>query len=406
MLFKHKIMTKTSWKKLFIVVATVAIILPGGVFASNQVSSGNSNVVVNKDQTIDGNYYAVASNVEIKGHVKGDLICAGETVTVSGNIDGDIICAAQIIDVTGTVGGSVRLLARNATIASPVLRNITVVAGALYLSPKADVGMDTVFLADKFNTLGNINGNVFGAAEQVYLGGKIGESVNLKMNDSTDDTTNTPLVILQTAKIDGDLTYEAVSDAKIEKRETIKGQIIKNVSQGSWQDGVWGSVGSLWLWSKIAAVLSAMIIGLMFVIFFRKQTVIMSDKMVESPKRNILWGILILALTPLICLFLLVTLIGIPVAIILMMLWIITVMVAKPLAAIMVGHVIMGRYKHKQKTKKRPEPVNPYTSMLLGVVVTYALLSIPFVGVILAYILASWTVGTITLMFKELRLKE
>jgi len=104
------------------------------------------------------------------------------------------------------------------------------------------------------------------------------------------------------------------------------------------------------------------------------------------------YGAIILLAGPVVLFFLVLTMIGIPLAFVLGLLWILLMIMGKILVAILAGLLLMGRYRHK-KTKsdtKMETTGNMILSMVVGVAVTFALFIIPIFGWILAIIAKMW----------------
>ena len=396
-------MTTTSFRAL-LVAAAVALSLPLVASAATANQSA-STLQVPAGKVIDGNYYAASPVIEIDGRIAGDLICAGQTVIIKGEVTGDVLCAAGSLVIAGPVGGSVRALARYINLENKIGRNLTVAAGSLTLVPEAGVGMDTAFAAGEVNHNGVIRGSVRGMATKVTLNGQVGADVNLLVGDGycAGQSACQPLTVNNAAKIGGNLNYGSNYQAMVADPATIGGQVIHN---GGWDSGSdW--LERLWIWSRLLAIFGALIIGLGAMLLFKKQVVILADNMVDKPWLNIGWGFLVLLLLPLAAIFLAITIVGLPVALIITLCYTLAVMLAKPLAAITFGYVLAGRYRHKQGTKKKPAvTLGPIWTMVLGVVVTYAVLSIPVVGWLLSIIVVSWTIGAVWLSMAALGLKK
>ncbi|MEI6378248.1 MAG: polymer-forming cytoskeletal protein [Candidatus Falkowbacteria bacterium] len=394
-------MTKTSVKALLLV-AAVSIAVPLASMAAT--AKPLTSQVLDAGKEIQGNYFAAANNISIEGHVTGDLFCAGSTVEVKGEVDGDVVCAAQTLIISGVVHGSIRSVGSAVSVENRVGRNLMVVASDLIIGPKADIGMDAMFWAGRVNHMGLVNGSMRGRAYQIFLSGKVAQNVFFIFEDVYTASAYKPLIMQERASIGGNLTYRSAFDASIASRPSISGNVTKEASNNFGFLAL--SIARMWIWCRIVAIFSAVIIGLFLMKLWRKRTMEVADLMVAKPFISIGWGALVTVLIPVLAIFLAMTIIGLPISIILMCLWLTSIMIAKPVAAIMVGYMMMGRYKHKpndKKARKEVDNINPVYVMILGVIVTYALMAVPLFGFFLAVLLSSWAIGAAWMLCKDIR---
>jgi hypothetical protein len=124
--------------------------------------------------------------------------------------------------------------------------------------------------------------------------------------------------------------------------------------------------------------------------------------MVARPGAAIGHGALVLVVGPVILVFLALTMIGLPLAFVLGLFWILLMIIGKMLVAILAGLLLMGRYRHK-KTKNGETAGNMFLAMIVGVTVTFALFIIPVFGWVLAIIAKMWGMGILWLAMKKYR---
>ena len=406
--FNHKVMTKTSLKLMLLPLLAVAIFLPLSAKAYS-VKTGSA-INIAQTETVDGNLYAAGSSIVIDGQVKGDVICAGQAVTINGKVDGDVLCAAQSINVLGEVAGSVRIAGSNLEINNKVGRNVMAFGGSIVLGSKAEIGMDMLIASGFANINGKINGNLHGSGGMVTINGQIGKDVALNLESEQTKkkwvAQTAPLVVTANAKIGGNLSYTSSIVGQIDKKEVVGGKISRQlppVSSQTMSQNAFLGMAMIWLWCKIIGLLGTLLIGLVLVVCFKQKLLGLLDTMVEAPGAAIGWGALALFVTPFALIFLLVSIIGIPLACLVFLIWLAAMMLGKILVAIFAGLVIMGRYRHKRaKNGANSETTgNMIISMLVGVVISYALFTIPIFGWVLALIAKMWGLGILWLLGKK-----
>jgi len=145
---------------------------------------------------------------------------------------------------------------------------------------------------------------------------------------------------------------------------------------------------------RLFSIFSSFVIGLVLISVWRKQITELTDRMLKKTGLSISWGIAVTFLTPIIVFLLLFTIIGIPLALLLLGVWIIALFISKILAGIMAGRYLINRY---WKTKKD----SLIWAMVLGIIAAWILFSIPFVGWMFTLAAVWWGMGAIWLALKK-----
>ncbi|KKR21581.1 MAG: hypothetical protein UT48_C0006G0033 [Parcubacteria group bacterium GW2011_GWE2_39_37] len=376
-------MTKTS--KLLLAIFAL-LLLPLG--ASALTAKSGENIAVNQDQTIDDNYYAAGSNLNIDGKITGDLICAGQSINVNGEVGGDVICAGQSININGKVVGSVRVLTNALSVNGSIGKNLTVAAASINTNDNSTIGGEMLMAAAATNIKGKISGDLTGAGSVINLNGEIGKNVKLWIDDKK---TNQPgLTISNNAQVGGSLLYTANKDARFEGEGSIGGEVKRN----EWKENYQKESPIDWLWGVIFSIFASIIGGLVLIGLFRDQVREITDEMLEHFGPALGWGLIILFLTPLVALVLMITLIGIPLALTLMALWLIMIWISKIIVGILIGRVILEKLFANQKS-------NMMLALILGVILTRFIFAIPVLGWLLCFFAILWGLGGIFLFFKR-----
>ena len=378
-------MTKTRIFTLIVVLSL--FILPASVFAF-EVESGDS-VYVNADEVIEGNFYAAGQAVNIDGKITGDLFCAGQTISVRGEIEGDIICAGQSIDVSGQVGGSVRTVGNTINIRGNIARNLQMFGATLILNPEATIGWDALIGGASADIGGKIGRGLFGGVADIIISGEINGDVDMSVDSRHQDQSG--LIITDSAIINGDLIYTDRHDANISSQASIAGEITKNLPK---EKATSKNLSIAWAWGKLYSVFAALVIGLVLISLWRKPIIEITDKMLKKTGKTIGWGMIIMLITPILSVILIFTLIGLPLAVILFGLWILAIYLSKIIAGIFIGRGILEKIWKKKKDSL-------IWAMIIGIIISWLIFSIPLVGWILALIAIWWGLGGLWLYLKK-----
>lgn len=372
--------------RLFIITLAVFMLVPSVVLAFS-VKTDNS-IYVPSGETVEGNLYAAGSSITIDGTVNGDIICGARSLNINGEVKGDIICAAQNINLRGDIKGSVRLASENATIDSKIQKGLQFFGATLILGQSSEVGWDAFVAAETVNAQGKINGDLHGGLTQAQISGEVGKDVRLRIDQRP--RIKDPLLVTESAIIQGNLFYTASHEGKINEGATINGDYgFTEKKQAITQKDVLNK-----FWTFIISLFSALIVGLVLITIAKSQLEKSSKSIIEKPLGALGWGVAIMFLAPLCCIIMLATIIGIPLALIALAAWISALYISKIVTGIALGKIINDKYRQEK-------PLSPVWQMIVGIVATWILINVPFLGWVLA-LFAIWLgLGGLWLSFKK-----
>lgn len=377
--------------KKAIIILALAIMLTPLTVSAYAIKTDNS-VYVPKTETIEGNLYAAGANVTVEGKINGDIICAGQTINISGEVAGDVICAGQSINVTGNVGGSLRAAGNSINLSGKISRNVMAFGASILSAASSSVGWDMLAVGAFAQIAGNVGGDLYGSLGQATISGQIGKNVNLHFGQQNKKDDSPALTVAGTAVINGDLKYTAKPDAAIDAKAAIKGKVTHDLPALAAKKPNLANLG--WWWGKLISLFSALVIGLVLISFWRQPVIKITDLMLAKVGPSFGWGILALLLTPLIVIILLITIIGLPLAFILLALWLIAIYASKILVGILVGRSLLNNYWPKQKDSL-------ILAMIIGIIIAHLIFALPFIGWIMALLAILWGLGGTMLALKR-----
>jgi len=99
---------RSSFGRLGVLAVAVLVLIAGtaGVALAEEVRSGGV-VVIEAGETVSDDLVVTAGTVVVEGRVDGDLTATAGSVIVEGTVDGDLTATAGSVTVAGTVGGDV-----------------------------------------------------------------------------------------------------------------------------------------------------------------------------------------------------------------------------------------------------------------------------------------------------------
>lgn len=230
---------QTLWHPVLLAIVLFVGIAPIWTASAAEIRGGDQ-VTVKADETIADDLYAFGRYITIDGTVEGDLIAFGEQITINGTVKGDVMAAGQTVVLSGAaddarIAGQVLKLGPQAKLGGDILA-----AGfSLECQKESAVAGDALYAGYQALFAGQIDKDVKGGMANCRLEGKIGGDVDVEAGG--DDHAPPPnmfgptpvamphvpggLTISETAVIDGDLHYLALREAKIDPQAKIGGKV-------------------------------------------------------------------------------------------------------------------------------------------------------------------------------------
>lgn len=379
-----------NWKKIGLGVL-VALCIPFLVFGF-EVKSGNS-VYVAQDQTVEGNLYAAGSNVTVDGKVTGDVICAGGSVIINGGVEGDVICLGQSVNIRGPVGGSVRTAGNTIDIDSAIARNLNAFGANVVVEKNANIGREALIAGGFSQVSGKIGQSLLGAGGNFIISGEVGNDAQLYLGQGSDLKSN--LVLTDSAKIGGNLNYTDKEKADIAQGAQIGGETIQNAPKvEKTKQNAGKAFATFWKWSLLYSMLSSFVVGLILILLMKEKLNLLLDLATEKIWPSIGWGILIMIVVPVLAGIVLFTIIGIPLALIILVLWMIALYLSHVVFSLLLGRSIM------KNIFSRENPSLAW-SLAVGIVIFELIVFIPFLGILVGLAAMWWSLGAMSVYFKK-----
>jgi len=360
----------------------LALVLPAAALA--YAVDASQTVTLPKGQTKAGTYYATGQTVTIDGDVDGDLICAGQTVNVNGAVHGDVICGGQNVTVNGPVDGSVRAAAQTVDINGTVGRNVTALGQTVALGAGARVAGDVGLAAQSATVSGPVDKAVYGAAESVTVGSIVG-SVDVRTNS---------LTLGNDAHVNGDLTYTSEDSLTVDKTK-VTGSVTHHVPPQRERTGKPANPAAVWFGWWAYWLAAALVTGLVLALLAPRLVGRVTQVMVKRPGASIGWGLLVAIVTPIVALLLMFTVIGIPLALLMLAVWALALVTSGVFAGIAFGRWLLERADWRKGSL--------VWAAVVGIILSAVVFSIPFLGGLIGLVASWWALGGLALNSRAVR---
>lgn len=340
------------------------LITTAPVFAEKQPQ----NVTVNKDQVINGDYFAGGDTVTVLGTVNGDAYVAGGTVTFDGTINGDIIVGGGTVTINGTAQ-NVRVAGGTITINGTIERNLTALGGTITLGENAKLTGSIVTAGGTITLLAPVGKGATIAGGTVTISNTIGGDVYAGVGQMT---------LQPQAKINGNLNYTSDQKLQIIEGATVSGKISQTIPEKKQREQkedvqkktFLGLAGAA-LFFKLINMASMLILGLILIALAPVYVKRVAHGIANRPWLSLGVGVVALLLAPIIFIALLLTVIGIPLAFIFIVLFGILAYFAKLFVMYLIG-------------EKIGTSINPRLHMawffIIGLIVYEVVVLIPILG--------------------------
>ncbi|MCD4760662.1 hypothetical protein K8R42_02070 [bacterium] len=344
-------------------------------------------VVLEVDEVIDGNYYAAGNSIEIYGTVNGDLFLAGNSVSIeSENINGDIfVVSSNSIMVKGKTNGSLRMVGQYLTIMGEVRDNVLAFGQSLKVDADSKIGGHLSFFGRVVNVAGEVGGRLEGAIETLRLSGTVNKDVDVYLSNGGMEK----IKLADQATIGGTLYYQALKEVEINSNATMAGisynEIIKKAKPAFNKGKALG---------LLAQFFSLLIIGMIGLHLWPKFFTDSYQQTYRKPVVTFFKGLLLLVVTPLACILLAITVIGLPLALILMVIWALLLYLAKVMSAWLIGRFVKDKFFPKVKWHR-------LSTFAVGIALFLLICKIPIVGFFICMIVYLLAWGIFVELFKR-----
>ena len=338
---------------------------PTMAWSQNLINGGDS-VTIEQSAIKPGSVYVAGNNITINATVDGSLYCAGGHITVNGSVHGDINCAGQDITINGSVQGSVKLAGGTLSLGNKVGSDVSLFGQTATVRSNATVAGDINAGVQNLTIDGTVTRSVVAGVQSLNMNGKVG-SMNIV------DAQN--LSLGKNARVSGDLNYQSEDELKFDSNK-IGGAVHYHKPQPRHQ------VNPLY---TLALVFATFAVTALILTLAAPRWVDRSAGIAKAKFGYVmLFGVLGVFTMPVLAVVLAFTVVGLPLALMMLLAWLLLLMLSGTFFAYFIGALIL------------PRVANILVRLFVGLVITAALLVIPYsIGVFSVLIMLIMGTGII-----------
>ncbi len=344
------------------------------------VRSGNS-VVIPQDEVIDDDLFAFARSVRISGKVNGDVFVFAQEVAIENDVNGSVYTGGAQIKINLEKCRSIWAFCGSLDLDAKVERNLLFFGGQLKTQNNSSINKDIIAFGGEVNLNGEVQGKVKGNMGRLNLNAQIGD-VDIKadeVNVRSGAVVKRNLIIKSSkepiidpnAQILGKTDYQKIEE-KTQKRKT----------------GLSGFFKWLFFFSKL-------IIGIILVALFRPYIKSTSEVLRISTWKSLGVGFLTVVVIPVITVITLATIIGIPIAIFGIFLFLTLAYVSGIVFATGFGEWLISLFK-------KDGNIAPILSFIVGFIIVCLISLIPFIGFFIRLAVFFFGTGMIVILIHKM----
>ncbi|MGE5444987.1 MAG: hypothetical protein ACM3SR_10370 [Ignavibacteriales bacterium] len=337
-------------------------------------------IVLPKNEILNKDYFAAGNSVTLSGTVNGDVYLAGGSVIVEGIVNGDLLVAGGVVTIRGKITHDARIGGGQVIISGEIDGNLTAGGGSVNITDSAKIGGSLVAGAGSLLVFAPVGKGATIGAGRVTLGNKIGGDITAGVGQIT---------LTPNANIIGNLVYWSKSNAQIEPGAQVLGKITHNLPA---EFKPTKKIIILPLLILIGNLVSSLVIGLLMLKFLPVYTQRTANVITENPWASLGIGFLTTVLFPVIFIILLVTLVGIPIALILLFTFLIIAYITKVFVSLLIGQKIFKFIGRQTKSG---------WALVVGLIVYGIITIIPVIGWIVSMLVFLFGLGGVILVKKD-----
>lgn len=325
-----------------------------------------------KEATHEGNYVRIGQSIEVDGMVTRDVVVVGRSIVVNGAVGGDLIAVGDSVVINAPVSGNIRVVARQLTLNGSSGKNVSVVGESVILTEGARVGWDLWLAAKTAQLNGTVDGSVQAKAESITLGGTVGSTFAA--------TAERTLTVTPSAHVGTSFQYRSPKEIVIPSGAAVPAAQYQPLNDKSEsrerRSPFWPLVFLFGTW----------IVGGLWITLAPKVLQRLAHTIQTELPVTLGWGALVLIATPILVVLFAMTLIGIPLAIILGVKYVILLYMSKIIVGYTLGSILFERIGWK---------VAPIATMMGGTLLYTLLTALPLVGILVCVFGSFVTFGTV-----------
>lgn len=310
------------------------------------------------------NLYLAGPDVRLEQEADGDVVAGAGRLVVDARISGDAVLAAGSLDVRAPVGDDLRAAGGILTLSSTVKGEALLAGATIHIAKAADLAGRVWLAGNEVIIDGRIRGEVKVYGRSILVGGELLGPVVL---------AGESIEITPDARISGDVFYTSSQEIVISPGARVSGKVTRQpgvfeIPRPTFEVPGLAAARPLLLFGLLAA-------GMLFYALFPRYTIKAARGLQRAPLKSLGLGAAMFFSVPPIILLLVITIIGIPVAL---------VVAAVYAVAVLAGYLVAGFFLGDRLLQLvgKPDVGGAWRlgSLALGLAALWLVRHVPYVG--------------------------
>ncbi len=330
----------------------------GGPALAATTVSGDPDAAVKTE--VNDDLFTAGQSVSVAAPIKGELFAAGQTVTVTNRPDRSVFVAGQTVSLPSGAGYNAFVGGQTVTLAGEYGHDVYALGETIVLDPGAHIRGSLYALGSTISIHGTVDGTVSVSGESVTSDAAIGHGATIESSS----------ISFSGGSIGGDLRYNRDARTNGLDQVTVSGSTTAtDPATSDRTDGQRaGSVADVL--QALMAFVTLVVMGGLFILLTPARVTAMTEAVTGRWVSSFLTGLVVLVVAPLLVGLSVATVIGWPVALIIGLLVVATLVTSSFLAPIVLGSLILRDEK----------PGRPWRPLLLGSLIVAVTTALPLIG--------------------------
>lgn len=358
-----------------------------------KIVTTEENLSIAQSEVIDEDLFVGAGSVILDGTINGNLFVAGGQVKIAGQVNGSVFVVGGMVEVSGNISGNLVAGAGSVNLTSAEInQGLIVGAGSLNIDAESKIDGGVVAGAGTLNLNAPVGKGVLAGAGLATLNSIVKKDVQLSVGQ---------LVLGEKANLEGNLIYTADQEVQIDKSAKIAGKTTYTPTpetKTEVRQGFLNNLRRVGLAFSFISYFAALLLGAVILYLFPTASQKVAQNILEKPWQSLGVGFLILVLTLPAVFLLAITIIGLPLAVLGFIFWLISMYVAKVFVGLLFGQSLLEAVGKRE--------VNRYLVLALGLLVYFILTAIPVLGWFITLATVTFGLGALFLCEREFLLQS
>ncbi|HET9578259.1 MAG TPA: hypothetical protein VFP44_10560 [Usitatibacter sp.] len=351
--------------------------------AACALAAGNGSV----ENTLGSDQFIAGGTISRSDPVAGDLIAAGGEVDLEAPVQGDAVAAGGSLRIGGKVEHNVYGAGGRVNLDAQVAGNARLAGGRVEIGPGAHVNGNVTAAGGQVTLRGAVKGYFQAAGGQVRIDGPVEGEVVVSAGQ---------VELGPHARLGGTLRYRSHKDLVRDPAATVSGatERLSAPAEGSGTGSGFAParhVAGGWVWSLGLVVLAALLAAAVPPASMR-----VSRELRLHPGLSLLFGFIVLVCIPMAAVVLMVTVIGIPLALVVLLAYFALLILGYASAAVGLGEAALGKMRPADAVRSSWRVVFAVAAMLALTL----LARIPFVGGFVVFLAMLAGIGAIAMALR------